>query len=187
MRVQKFFSNDDYYLLRQHMYKHAKNVISNLKQTSAVLEIGPSSSVYNEKIEEYNTSIISKFCKDNSIQYETLDIAGNANYIGSIENMEFINKKFDIIIALGVLEHVANIFSVPSQIYNHLNDFGKFFVNVPFLFKVHGPIPDYWRISEFGFKYLFSDKFNLEFDSCPENEFGKNSFPLSLNIICVKK
>lgn len=85
---------------------------------------------------------------------------------------------------LSVLEHVENIFAVPQELYNITKPGSLVFINTPFLFKVHGPIPDCWRISEFGYNALFRKHFIIKsIDTYPPDELGKNSMPLSLNVI----
>lgn len=190
-RKQTFFSDDDYYLLRNHIESFSKKICDYIKNNPgcSVLEIGPIG-VYDQlQLSSINYSKdIRDICKKYGCEYKTLDIIkGVADYTGSIEDLSFLDKKFDIIIALSVLEHVKNIFSVPKQFNNYTNDNGTIFINVPFMFKVHGPVPDYWRISTYGLDALFSEYFNLSFNTFPENEIGKNTIPLSINCVCNKR
>src|SRR5690606_15689222 len=98
-----------------------------------------SSLLYKENIDKYSTSVIQEKCREFSIDYKTLDIAPEANcdFTASIEDLSNITSKFDVIILLGIIEHVEKIWKVPQQIYNILNDKGKVFINTPFMMKVH--------------------------------------------------
>ena len=185
IRKQTFFSDDDYLLLRKHIFEIAKNICSYLRSDMKVLEIGPSHTLHVEKSSDLDTCIIRDYCKTNGISYKTLDIDTQAkvDYIGSVEDLSFLQEKFDVIIMLSVLEHVQNIFVVPEQLHNIMNKGGMLFINTPFLFKVHGPVPDCWRITEYGYKALFEKLFSIKsITTSPPNELGKNSMPLSFNV-----
>lgn len=194
IRKQFFFSdNDDYYLLRKHMRKQADIVVEYLRQFSDrklnILEVGPSSNLYPEENDNLSTDIIGYESKKLGHSYKTLDISGNADYICSIDEVSkhVINERFDVLILLGVIEHVGNIHLLSNEFCNITNDKAKIFLNTPFMFKVHGPIPDFWRISQYGYEHLFGNKFDIEFDVFPPDELGKNSFPLSFNTVLTKK
>lgn len=192
LRKQFFFSEqDDYYHLRKHMRQFAEQIINFAKNSTTklnVLEVGPSSNLYLESESTLTTSIIGPSIKKLGHSYKTLDIEGSADYICSIEDVsKHVSEKFDIIILLGIIEHVANIHVLSNEFYNITNDNATIFINTPYMFKVHGPIPDYWRISQYGYEHLFGKQFNLNFDTFPPEELGKNSFPLSFNVILTKK
>ena len=57
---------------------------------------------------------------------------------------------------------------------------------MPFHFRIHGPIPDCYRISEFGLKYLI-EKYNykiIKFEAIIDK--NRPAFPLHYTIICQK-
>jgi 2-polyprenyl-3-methyl-5-hydroxy-6-metoxy-1,4-benzoquinol methylase len=189
-RKQTFFSDDDFYPLRQHIFQFSKEICNYIdnNQQAKILEVGASSKLYSETVfSELDTRIISDFCTEKKVDYQTLDINpdAQATYTGSVEDLSFLHdKSFDVIIMLSVLEHVENIFAVPQELYNITKPGSLVFINTPFLFKVHGPIPDCWRISEFGYNALFRKHFIIKsIDTYPPDELGKNSMPLSLNVI----
>lgn len=189
-RKQTFFSDDDYYILRNHIENFSKEICEYVKNNSgcSVLEVGPIGAYDQKQLLINYSKEIKDCCKEYNCSYHTLDIIeGTADYTGSIEDLSFLDKKFDVIILLSVLEHVKYIFNVPKHFYEHTKDNGILFINVPFLFKVHGPIPDYWRISTYGLDALFSKYFDLSFSTFPENEIGKNTMPLSINCIAKRK
>lgn len=192
-RKQFFYSeNDDYRLLRTHMRQLAENIIDYAKNSSKklnILEVGPSSNIYPETDKLITTSIVGEECRRLGHNYKTLDIEGSADYICSIDEVSshITNIKFDIVILLGVIEHVGNIHLLSDEFKNITNDNSKIFINTPYMFKIHGPIPDYWRISEYGYRHLFGKNFNLDINTFPPDEFGKNSLPLSYNVVMSKK
>lgn len=192
-RRQWFFSqDDDYYVYREHMFSFANHICDFLKNNTSlkVLEVGPSSGLYKEEtFPHLDTSIIEKTCSQLGIYYKTLDIdpSSDANYIASVEDMSSVVEKFDVVILIGIIEHVPKVFDVPSQLYKVTNDDSILFINTPYMFKTHGPIPDCWRFSEYGYRALFRDLFTIQnIDAYPPNELGKNSLPLSLNVTLKK-
>ncbi len=191
-RRQFFFSeSDDYYVIRKHMRDFAESIIEHAKNSKTklnVLEVGPSSNLYLESEASLTTAIIGPEIKKLGHSYKTLDIEGNADYICSIEEVsKHVTEKFDIIILLGIIEHVGNIHLLSNEFYNITNKEATIFINTPYMFKIHGPIPDYWRISQYGYEHLFGKQFDLSFDTFPPGELGKNSFPLSFNVTLTKK
>jgi SAM-dependent methyltransferase len=122
----------------------------NLNDVKSILEIGPS---------EFNINRFNfiRNIEENKI-YHTLDIIDNGStYTADITKPLNINYKYDLILLSEVLEHTKNPFSVIKNLKNILNDNGKIFVSFPFNFRLHGPLPDCWRISEFGFRSIVED------------------------------
>lgn len=192
-RKQRFYSEeDDYYYFRKHIRDCAEDIVKYLEQkpTSRVLEIGPAALLHKEdNYPELNTRIISEYCKNNNIHYKSLDIdpKSSADFIGSVEDLSFMSEKFDVVVMLSVLEHVENLFAVPEQLSNVSHSKAKLFINTPFMFKIHGPTPDCWRISEYGYKALFKNHYSIkDINTFPPNELGKNSLPLSMNLVLEK-
>jgi hypothetical protein len=188
-----FFSeDDDYKLARMHMRNFAERIVKDLSQSNVplnILEVGPSENVYKECCNEFSTAIIGIESKKLGHNYKTLDVVGNADYICSVEEVSkhITDIKFDVLVLLGIIEHVGNIHLLCEEFANITKEKAKVYVNTPYMFKVHGPIPDYWRISEYGYRHLFENRFDLEFDVFPPSELGKNSIPLSFNVTLTKK
>lgn len=189
-RKQTFFSDDDYYLFREHIFNFAKQICTYIESNPKlkILEIGPSSKLHSEnEFSQLNTGIIADLCDQKKIYYRTLDIdpLAKTDYTGNVEDLSFLKgQTFDVVVMLSVLEHVEGIFSVPQELYNITNAGSLLFINTPFMFKIHGPIPDCWRLSEYGYKALFKKHFSIKsIDTCPPDELGKNSMPISLNVV----
>ncbi|OEH86740.1 methyltransferase [Desulfuribacillus stibiiarsenatis] len=95
----------------------------------------------------------------------TLDIdsSSGADFIADIcqDNSAIISaESFDYIVCTEVLEHTLNPFCAVDEIYRILRKNGKAFITVPFNFRIHGPLPDCWRFTEYGLKELFK-KFKI--------------------------
>jgi len=186
---QQFFSEDDFYFLRQHIkevYDEACSYIKKSDKILNILEIGPCRQIHFPGLEvdwiEKNASFLGH-------NYKTFDICGDVDYQGSIEDCKvfFKDETFDVIIILSVLEHVEDIYSAVEELSRICKPEGRIFIETPFMFKVHGPVPDYWRLSEYAYRYFFSNKFEINMSSYPKNAFGKNSSALSYGATLIKK
>jgi SAM-dependent methyltransferase len=162
-------------LIRQNIDNFIKNTIKNHKN-KLILEIGPVCKP-NEEL-----------CRENSV--ETLDICNldNITYVADITKDNDIPKdRFDIVYCLDVLEHTYEPWEGLKQIYKILKPGGILYLSLPFQFRIHGPIPDCYRISEYGLKYLLH-KNNFEIiamNALIDNE--RLAFPIHYTIECIKK
>ena len=95
---------------------------------------------------------------------ETLDIeaTSGATYIADLCNCREIiaQNSYDLIFCTEVLEHTLQPFSAVDCIYHMLKPGGYVFVSTPYNFRIHGPLPDCWRFTEYGLKELFK-KFDI--------------------------
>lgn len=186
VEYQKFFSDDDFYLLRKHIkeiYDQSVEYIQKSDKNLNILEIGPSDKVWFEGLE---TNWIKNNSKNIGHSYTSFDVCGDVDCIGTIEKCPFKDSQFDVVIALSVLEHVQDIFSASKELSRITKSGGKVFLETPFLWRIHGPVPDFWRISEYAYQFLFQDNFDIQLDTFPKNQFGKNSYPLSYNAVLKK-
>jgi len=92
---------------------------------------------------------------------KTLDIsaATQPDYIADITtyNAHISSCSFDAIMCAEVLEHVVDPFAATEELYRILRRGGFMFVSVPLNARIHGPVPDCWRFTEFGLKVIFRD------------------------------
>jgi hypothetical protein len=98
---------------------------------------------------------------------ETLDInpKSGATYVADLcsDNSAVIpDGRFDVVVCTEVLEHTLNPFDAANEICRTLKRNGVALISVPFNFRIHGPLPDCWRISEHGLRSLFSAKRGFE-------------------------
>jgi SAM-dependent methyltransferase len=91
------------------------------------------------------------------IEVETLDIDPQykSTYVGDLcATTSIPSGHFDAIFCTEVLEHVSNPFLAINEIRRILKPGGYLFASSPFGFRIHGPLPDNWRISEHGWREL---------------------------------
>jgi SAM-dependent methyltransferase len=117
---------------------------------SKLLEIGP---------QTYETSNPFRILSANFINMETLDIVPGNTYCADITktNSDTIpDASFDYIICTEVLEHTTQPFDAVKELHRMLKPNGLLFFSVPCNFRIHGPLPDCWRFTQWGLqKSLF--------------------------------
>jgi hypothetical protein len=99
-------------------------------------------------------------------EYIGLDIYedSNTNIVGDCHQLSkiFKNKKFDAIFSLVVFEHIAMPWVVAMEINKALNMGGITYHQVPFAWPLHEIPWDFWRMSHYGLKVLFSSALGFE-------------------------
>jgi perosamine synthetase len=141
-----------------------------------ILEVGPKKNI-NDRIKSNNNII------------ETVDIVqdNNTTYVADLTKEHCIpNERFDVIYCLEVLEHTFEPWELLKNLYKLLKNGGFLHISVPFKFRIHGPMPDCYRISEYGLKFLLY-KYNfkiLKFEAILHND--NPAFPIHYTITCVK-
>lgn len=94
--------------------------------------------------------------------HHTLDLNSKLNptYIADAQNFVKklkLNNKFDVVMSIGLLEHIQEPQKVVRECYNCLKSGGHAIHWVPFIYRVHASYGDYWRFTSDGLKYLFRD------------------------------
>ncbi len=126
-----------------------------IKEDDFVLDIGCSVGI--------NKTFKTKLSKN----YFTLDIdpSRNPDYIADAHEFAEkcnLKKKFNVIISLGLLEHIKEPQKVIDQCYIALMGGGRTIHWVPFIYRVHATYGDYWRFTEDGLKHLFRKYKNVK-------------------------
>ena len=93
-------------------------------------------------------------------------------------------NSFDAILCTEVLEHVVDPFAAVRELRRITKKGGHLLVTTPLNARIHGPIPDCWRFTEFGLKVLLRDWEAVDFFKLDTPD--RNLFPLHYGII-VKK
>ncbi len=137
----KFGFNTEH-LIRYVVRKECKNLIeSKFSSDISILEISES---------EYWRSNLT-YKKYKSANYPDFDICNN-----------YLDEKFDLIIADNVWEHLKYPYKASKNIQKMLNSNGYFLVIVPFLVRLHEVPIDCTRWTEDGLKYYLEETgFNI--------------------------
>jgi len=91
--------------------------------------------------------------------------------IGSVYELPFGDKSFDIVLCMAVIEHLEDPKVAIAEIQRVLKPGGKILVSVPFLFPIHDSPNDFWRFTKYGLKVLFKD-WDIE-ELCAETDFNE--------------
>jgi len=87
----------------------------------------------------------------------TAKAALNVDVCGDATELPFRSGSFDSVIAMEVLEHVKQPEMALSEIKRVLRPDGYLVVTVPFLYRVHDPVHDFWRYTSHGLQTLLHD------------------------------
>jgi SAM-dependent methyltransferase len=167
------FDNDTFALTREHLNLFINRIAKTLnKDNLKLLEIG------SQDRSEIKTTF-------NLCNVETLDIIPdyNPDIIGDItkHNSHISDSTYDIITCLEILEHTINPFSAIEELRRITKHEGYILFSAPLNWRIHGPAPDCWRFTEFGWKVLLKDFDIIEIDKLETPD--RNLFPIKYNIL----
>lgn len=169
--TQIVFEKQNLYLskIRENVEKFMRSI--NYNSTKSYLEIGPSSKYFN--------------CTKNGIVCDTLDIdpSLNCTYTHDLMNELNIDKKYDVIVCCEIIEHTKNPFQVINNLKKILNKGGLLYLSFPFNFRLHNPLPDCFRISEFGIREILKD-FEITELKCIYDE-SEPFFPIHYTVLAT--
>lgn len=118
----------------------------------------------------------------------TLDISPefHPTFVGDIcaTNLQIPASSYDAIFMTEVIEHVLNPQAAINEVYRMLKPRGRLFASSPFNFRIHGPLPDCWRISEHGWRQLLGKFDDLIIEA--ENDITRPLMPIHYRIFASK-
>lgn len=167
------FDNETFLSTREHLNLFINKVAKLYGQVNdKLLEIGP-----QNRSEVKNAF---KLC-----DIKTLDLVSdyNPDIVGDITkyNSHINDSTYDIITCLEILEHTVNPFSAITELRRICKHGGYILFSAPLNWRIHGPIPDCWRFTEFGWRILLKDFDIIEIDKLETPD--RNLFPIKYNIL----
>lgn len=167
------FDNDTFLVAREHLNSFINRIAKEHNNSDKkLLEIGPQ--------ERSEVKIAFNMCN-----IETLDLVPdyNPDIVGDITkyNSHIEDSTYDIITCLEILEHTINPFSAIEELKRICKHNGYILFSAPLNWRIHGPIPDCWRFTEFGWKVLLKDFDIIEIDRLETPD--RNLFPIKYNIL----
>jgi SAM-dependent methyltransferase len=122
------------------------------------------------------------------IEYHTLDIdpKRGATYIADLCHCAPIVgvNMYDFVVCTEVLEHTRQPFDAVKSIYDVLKVGGYVFISTPFNFRIHGPLPDCWRFTEYGLRELFREFEIIELNALESDD--RFLMPIQYTLIARK-
>ena len=173
MATPSKFDNDTFQLARDHLNNFVKRAAEKLKdQTGKLLEVGPQErSLVRESF--------GNFAVDT---FDIVDTYG-PTLVGDITKVnDFIAESaYDCVVCMEVIEHTLNPFDTIKEIRRILKHEGYLLISAPLNWRIHGPTPDCWRITEHGWNVLLRDFDIVEIDilETPDREL----FPIKYNVL----
>lgn len=173
MTIPSEFDNNTFLTCREHLNSFIKRTAEqHQKPGDVLLEIGP-----QERSEvKLNFTACNIHTLDITEDYSP-DIVGDLTQY----NSHIKDSTYDIVTCLEVLEHTVNPFSAIEELRRITKDNGLILFSAPLNWRIHGPAPDCWRFTEFGWKVLLKDFNILEIDKLDTPD--RNLFPLKYNIL----
>jgi len=167
------FDNSTFSVAREHLNSFINRVAKEYGNVGdRLLEIGP----------QDRSEVKSAF---NMCKIETLDLVPdyNPDIVGDItkHNLHIEDSTYDIITCLEILEHTINPFSAIQELRRISKHNGYILFSAPLNWRIHGPIPDCWRFTEFGWKVLLKDFDIIEIDRLETPD--RNLFPIKYNVL----
>jgi SAM-dependent methyltransferase len=173
MAVPSKFDNDTADLTRQHSNAFVRRTATALAaEGGRLLEVGPQ-----------DRSLVREVFQNFSIDtFDVVDTYG-PTVVGDITkvNESIADSTYDVVVCLDVIEHTLNPFDTVKEIRRILRHEGYLMISAPLNWRIHGPLPDCWRITEHGWKSLLRDFDIVEMDvlESPDREL----FPLKYNYL----
>jgi len=167
------FDNDTFQLAREHVNSFITRTAAICSHVNLrLLEIGP----------QERSEVQKAF---NQCTIETLDLIPDysPDIVGDVTkyNLHIQDSTYDIVTCLEILEHTVNPFAAVEELRRITKDNGYILFSAPLNWRIHGPIPDCWRFTEFGWKVLLKDFDILEIDRLETPD--RNLFPIKYNIL----
>jgi len=173
MATPSEFDNSTFSLARDHLAAFVKRTATKLSgQSGRLLEVGP-----QERLLVRETF--------NNFSVDTFDVVDNykPTIVGDItkHNSTIPDATYDCIVCMEVIEHTVNPFDTIKEIRRILRHEGFLLISAPLNWRIHGPSPDCWRITEHGWNALLRDFDIIEIDILESP--GRELFPIRYNVL----
>lgn len=173
MAVPSQFDNDTFSLARDHLAAFVRRTADRLsEQSGRLLEVGPQ-----------DRSLVRE-CFSN-FAVDTFDIVQTykPTIVGDItrKNESIADSAYDCIVCMEVIEHTLNPFDAVKELRRLLRHEGYLLISAPLNWRIHGPSPDCWRITEHGWNALLRDFDIVEIDILESP--GRTLFPIRYNVL----
>lgn len=167
------FDRDTFEATRNHISQFINRLPEEWNSNEySILEVGP----------QARSEVKHRYPKSN---YKSLDIVDDfsPDIVGDLvaKNEHIPSSSFDVIFVMEVLEHTLNPFMALEEVRRICKDGGFVVLSAPLNWRIHGPIPDCWRFTEFGWRVLLKDWDIIEIDKLETKD--RPLFPIKYNLL----
>lgn len=92
-----------------------------------------------------------------------------------------VDKEFDLLLCLYVLEHVFDVKAAVDNMYRALRPGGQLVISVPHVYPYHDEPIDFWRFTEYSLRQLCG-----QFSSVEVRPKGPRRFPKALLVVATR-
>lgn len=140
------------YMHKDRGANYKQEIVDACAGMDAVLDVGRCLREFHDKLD--------------CARVDTLDINDFGDYPNIVADIcqpfpKAFEGRYDVVVALSILEHVYDPFAGVQNIRTLLKDGGRAYVYVPFLFRYHAPadlrFQDFYRFSRDGVAYMFRE------------------------------
>ncbi len=167
------FDKNAYELIRNNVRNFISEQLCNINSEANILEIAPQ--IHNDVTQGL-------------LNIKTFDIDPTswADYIWDITKLNSLieDESFDLVICTEVLEHTLQPFDAINEISRILKKGGKLLLSTPYNFRIHWPLPDCWRFTEYWLMALLKN-----FSSVTINDLKtdwRDLMPIHYTVIAIK-
>lgn len=156
---------------RLHLNEFLKRVAAKFPKEGLMLEIGAQGRIQ-----------VQQCFKNWNIKSFDISDEHQPDYVGDLTllNKSIPDNFFDGVACLEVLEHTIDPFAAIKELRRICKDGAHLLISAPLNFRIHGPLPDCWRFTEYGWKVLLKDFEIIEMDSMESP--SRPLFPVKYNI-----
>ena len=147
MPLPSAYDNFFFPIARAFIEENVNKALANLNEGVSILDVG-----------SQGKELPRVFPKNSTLKSFDIDPDSKADYLGDIceDNSHLIaDNSFDVILLTDVLEHVCQPFDAVKEVLRILKPKGVVLFSSPLNCRIHGPVPDCWRFTEFGLQVLF--------------------------------
>ena len=147
MPIPSAYDNFFFPIARGFIEDNVNKALSQLDEGVKILDVG-----------SQGKNLPRTFPKNSELLTFDIDPKSEADFLGDIceSNVDIIpDNSFDVVLLTDVLEHVCQPFTAIEEVTRILKPNSLVFFSSPLNCRIHGPVPDCWRFTEFGLQVLF--------------------------------
>ncbi len=159
---------------RVYLERFIRKAAQALAPGSLVLDAGAGESPY-QNLFSHARYESTDLCKVGETDYSRV------TYICDLSSIPAKNQSYDMIICTQVLEHVREPKAVLCEFYRILKPGGELWISAPLFYKEHQVPYDYYRYTQYGFRYLLEEAgFSVRLIEPLEGFYGTLSYQLAV-------